>query len=202
MTRYRSKLRALSAIVMCFVPLILNGKEPQSSRSTQAATVIATRYLHDVENTKSFTSGDGREDFVFVGNSRSSSGAWRVIVVGGTKPRVIWDSFSLLHDSYFYVIGLSSIESESDDQNGYIVTLRGCAPHQCSDGKIGFAIFASRTGRTYLSHVTTKEDGGYEVTYYPKSGIPEDYRRKLDDSMCSDNGVSRPSTLPIKCLHK
>lgn len=201
MTRsYRSKQRVLSAILIWFVPLILNGKEPQSPPNSQAATAVATRYLRDVKRTNSFTSGGGREDFVFVGNSRSSFGAWRVIVVGGAKPRVIWDSFSLLHDSYFDVTGLTSIESEPDDQNGYVVTLRGCAPHQCSDGKIGFALFASQTGRTYISHVTTKDDGGYEVTYYPKSGIPENYRRKLDDSMCSDNGVSRPSALPIKCV--
>ena len=95
--------------------------------------------------------------------------------------------------------GLSSISAEEYSHNGYIVTWRGCVPHQCSDGRIGFALYASQTHQTYRAHVSTLDDNSYRVAYYPKSGIPDEYHKKLDEMMCSDNGVSRPTALPLKC---
>lgn len=111
---------------------------------------------------------------------------------------MIWDSYSL-HDEYFWVIGSDNTDSDADGSKDYVVTLRGCVPHNCGDGMIGFALFASRTGQTYVGHVTTRDDGSYEVTYRPKIGIPNVYRQDLDRMMCSDAGISRPSALPIKC---
>src|SRR5947209_3026136 len=78
------------------------------------------------------------------------------------------------------------INSEADGRNGYIVTFRGCVPHQCGDGRIGFALYASQSRQTYIAHISTRDNNSYRVTYYPKSGIPEAVRDKLDQMMCSD----------------
>lgn len=113
---------------------------------------------------------------------------------------MVWDSHSLSHDDYFSVNGLGSLDSDADGVDGYIITWHGCVPHLCADGRLGFALFSSRTNLTYVSHITTKDDGSYVVTYYPNSGIPDVYRKPLDRMMCSPgNGASQPSKLPIKC---
>src|SRR5713226_2896561 len=118
-----------------------------------SATTLANQYLRAIETTASFPTANGGEDFVFVGHSRGQSGGWRVIVVAGhAKPRVAWDS-SVLHDPYLNVTGLSFINMEADGSDGYIITLRGCVPHQCADGRMGFAVFTSHHGRAYISHV-------------------------------------------------
>ena len=140
-----------------------------------------------------------RHDFIIVGQSRNPVGGWRIISIGGNgQQQIAWDSFSL-HNSYFDVTGLSFINMKADEHGGYIVTLRGCAPHQCADGKIGFALYSSHNHQVYLSHISTQEDNSYRVTYFPKSGIPDTYHKQLDQLMCSDNGISRPSALPLKC---
>jgi len=192
-----SMLRILVTLGVCFLPSTLIGQG--SPVILPAATSLASRYLQDLDRTESLPSLDGRKDFVFVGHSRDRYGAWRVIVVVGTaKPRVAWDSFSL-RDSYFYAMGSSSIDTESDGADGYTVTLRGCAPHQCYDGRIGFALYSSKNHRVYISHVTTRDDDSYKVTYYPKAGIPETYRSQLDRMICADSGISRRAALPLKC---
>jgi hypothetical protein len=168
-----------------------------------AVTKFAKRYLRSIEYTNPYDSPGGHGlDFIFLGESQSHRSGWRVIVVraSNSKPLLVWDSNSLSYDYYFSSSGLSSLDSDADGTDGYIVTWRGCAPHDCGDGKLGFALFSSRTNRTYVGHITTKDDGSYVVTYYPNSGIPDVYRNQLDRMMCSPgNGASDPSKLPIKC---
>ncbi len=171
-----------------------------------AITKFAKRYLRSIEYTNPYDSPGGHGfDFIFLGDSRSHGGGWRVIVVRGSnsKPRLVWDSNSLSHDDYFSSNGLPDLDSDADGSDGYIVTWRGCVPRNCGDGRLGFAVFSSRTNQTYVSHVTTKDDGSYVVTYYPKSGIPDVYHNHLDRMMCSlGNGVSDPSKLPVKCPNR
>jgi hypothetical protein len=191
-------LRPLLTLALCFLPPAVVGQE-QSSVPPEV-TSVASRYLQGVDKSFSFPAASGREDFVLVGHSRSRSGEWRVIVVAGsTQPRVAWDSLSL-NDPYLDVMGLSFINAGADGLNGYTVSLRGCAPHQCADGRIGFAVYASQHRRAYRSHILTKKDGSYAVTFYPRSGIPESYRDQLSRMMCSDGGISRPSALSLKCV--
>lgn len=192
--------RVLLTTLVCIVPLVARGENPDSSLVPKEATAFAMQYLRSVESSTALpVDNSSSKDFIFVGKSSKPVGGWRIIAIGGNdKLRIVWDSFSL-HDSYFDVIGLSFINTRVDEHNGYIVTLRGCVPHQCADGKIGFAIYASREHQTYISHVSTQEDDSYRVTYFPKSGMPDAYRKELDQMMCSDNGISRPSSLPIKC---
>jgi hypothetical protein len=197
-----SMLRLLLTLGVCLFPSIVIGQEQASPVVSPAAASFASRYLQAVDKSFSFPSADGGEDFVFVGHSRGQSSGWRVIVVAGSrKPRLAWDSFTL-NDPYLNVIGLSSISAEANGLNGYTVALRGCIPHECADGRIGFAVYASSSQRAYRSHVLTKDDGSYGVTFYPKSGIPESYRSQLDRMMCTDSGISQPSALPVKCAPK
>ena len=165
-----------------------------------AAIGLAMKYLRSIEKSASFSLRDGRgKDLVVFGESRPPLRGWRVLVIrGDADPRLVWDSTSLL-DWYFDVSGLDSINADDDGSGDYTVTIRGCAPHQCGDGKFGFAIYASRTERMYIAHVLTRDDGSYRVSYYPRAGIPTVYRDELNRLICSDNGISRPSTLPIKC---
>ncbi len=198
-----SILHVLLMAVTCLVSVALNGQELTSSTIPKAATALALRSLRTIEKSTPFPSNEGRPDaFIFVGESRNPPTGWRIIVVeGAEKPRVRWDSFAL-HDSYLNVTAPTFINSETDGHNGYIVTLRGCVPHQCGDGRIGFALYASQSGRTYIAHISTQDDNSYRVTYSPKSGTPGAVREKLDQMMCSDSGISKPTALPIKCSAK
>lgn len=195
-----SKMRVLMAATICLLPIVSGAQRPQSPAISRAATSLAMKHLLAIDRSVSFPSAAGRpEDFIFVGRSRGSSSGWRIIVVSGyAKVGIVWDSFTL-QDPYLNVTGLSFIGTEADGRNGYVVTLRGCVPHQCADGRMGFAVYASQSRRTYIAHISTREDGSYDVTYYPESGIPATYRKELDRMMCSDNGISRPSALPMKC---
>jgi hypothetical protein len=191
------------AVIMCLLPPVSKGQEPNSSPVPPSVTALARKYLSEVVKSASFPLSDGGgEDFIFVGTSRGRSNGWRIVAVGSqTKPSVLWVS-SVLHDPYFETSAPNTIDAEADGRSGYIVTLRGCMRHQCADGRIGFALYFSESHRFYVSHVTTRDDGSYAVAYYPSPGIPDSYRERLDRMMCSDNGVSRPSTLPIKCAAK
>jgi hypothetical protein len=208
-------LRKTVVPTLCVVLLCAVGRSAAKNQKTIASpakqnappaplviTEIARRHLRSITGTNSYDSPGSRgRDFIFVGKSRSPSDGWRVFIVRGSsgKPVVIWDSDSLDHDIYFSGMAPDWMDSDADGTDGYFVAVRGCAPHQCADGRLGFALFASRTYRTYVSHITTKDDGSYAVTYSPKSGIPEIYRKQLDRMMCSDNGVLHPAALPIKC---
>jgi len=156
--------------------------------------------LREVVQSASFPSPNGQgEDTVLVGISNGRSGGWRIVAVGSRpKPTLLWVSPGL-HDLYLEMSAPNDIEVEADGQNSYIVTVRGCMRHQCADGRIGYALYSSQSRRFYISHVTTSDDGAYSVTYFPKSGIPDVYRSQLDKMTCSDNGITRPSSLPIKC---
>lgn len=168
-----------------------------TSEDSQAASV-AMRYLGSIDKSASFLLGKNQgEDVVFVGHSITQG--WRVVIVHrDAKLRAIWDSASL-KDPYFTVTALNSIEIRADQNEGYIVTIRGCVPHQCADGKIGFAVYASKTRQTYIAHIVTNEDGSYRVSYKPRGGLPAAYRVELDRMMCTDNGISRRTILPISC---
>ena len=194
-------LHILLATTLCLLPSVIGTAQTSRAMPDKAIT-LAKHYLQTIERSASFATGGGREDIVFVGHSRGSSDGWRVLIVADDrKPKVVWDSFSL-RDPYFDSMGSNSIDYYADGQNEFVVTLRGCAPHQCFDGRLGFAAYASRSRRVYKSHVLTKDDGSYEVTFYPKSGLPDTYRAELVRMMCSDSGISQPSALPIKCSAK
>ena len=187
------------AAVVCLFPLVLGGQEPSASAPSRGATTLARTYLGTIEKTVPFPSTAGGRDVIFIGQSLNSPHGWRIIAIADQeRPRVLWDSFTL-RDTYLEVSGLNSINAEADDHNGYIVTWRGCVPHQCSDGRIGFALYASQKHKTFRAHISTSDDNAYRVAYYPQTGIPDEYRKKLDAMMCSDNGISQPSALPIKC---
>jgi len=169
-----------------------------SGQGDSSANRVALNYLRSVDKSASFVLRDHEgEDTVFIGSS--TRGGWRVIIVHRDAGLgVIWDSQSL-RDPYFTVTASNTIETQADKNDDYLVTIRGCAPHQCADGKIGFAVYASKTRKTYIAHVLTGPDGSYHVTYKPNVGLPPEYRQELDRLMCADNGISRPATLPIKC---
>jgi len=193
------------AAVTLLSPLVVGGQEPGVPMPSKRAIALAMKYLGAIDKRSSFPSIEGGgHDVIFTGQSLHPSHGWRTVVVSDQgKPRLVWDSFAL-HDPYLDVVGLNSINTEAEGHNGYIVTWRGCAPHQCSDGRIGFALYASQGHEVYRAHVSTSYDNSYRftsyrVTYYPKSGIPDEYRERLDEMICSDNGISRPSELPIKC---
>jgi len=188
------------AAIMCLLLPVAKGQEPNSAPAPPSVAALVKNYLREVVKSASFAPSDrGGKDFIFVGTSRGQSGGWRIVTVGSqAKPSVLQVS-PALRDPYFEIGMPSTIDAEVDGRNGYMVTLRGCMRHQCADGRIGFAIYSSQSNRFYVSHVTTLDNGSYTVTYYPKSGILDSYRKRLDRMMCSDNGVSRPSTLPIKC---
>jgi hypothetical protein len=189
----------LAAVVFLFF-FVVSGQEPSSSAPSNGATALAKKYLGTVERSMSFPSTEGgSQDVIFVGQSLHPPHGWRIVVVSDQeKYRLVWDSFAL-HDAYLDVTGLSSINTEADGHDGYIVTWRGCVPHQCSDGRIGFALYSSKNHQTYRAHVATLDDNSYRVAYYPASGIPDEYREKLDEMLCSDNGISQPARMPIKC---
>ena len=194
-------LRVLLATTLCLIST-LSGIAQTSHSTPDKAIRLAKRYLQTIDRSVSFAAGSGAQDIVFVGHSSDGSDGWRVLVVeGGGKPKVVWDSFSL-NDSYFDSMGSSSIHYYAEGENGFVVTLRGCAPHQCFDGRLGFAAYVSRLRRVYISHVLTRENGSYEITFHPKSGVPDAYRAKLIQMMCSDSGISQPSALPINCSIK
>ncbi len=191
--------RVLLMAMAFFSPFTLARQEHTSAVISPAITALGSQYLRVIERSVSFPVSDGREDFVLIGLSGGRSREWRVIVIAGSeKPQVVWDS-SALQDPYLNVTGLSFVHAEAEGSKGYKVALRGCVSHQCADGRIGFAVYASQSRRAYSSHITTKEDGSYAVTYSPKSGMPEVYRNALDRLMCTDSGISRPATLPMKC---
>jgi len=194
-------LHILLATTLCLLPSVMG--TAQTSRATSDdAIALAKHYLQTIERSASFSSGVGQRNIVFVGHSRGSSDGWRVVIVtDDRRPKVVWDSFTL-RDPYFYTLASNTTDYYADGQNEFAVTLRGCAPHQCFDGRFGFAVYASRSRRVYKSHVVTKDDGSYEVTFYPKSGLPDTFRAELVRMMCSDNGISQPSALPIKCSAK
>jgi len=195
-----SILYLLLAAVVCLSPLVVGGQEPSTSVPSNGATAVAKKYLGTIEKALSFSSTEGgNQDAIFIGQSLHPPRGWRTVVVSDQgEPRLLWDSFAI-HDEYLDVTGLSSINAEAYGHNGYVVTWRGCVPHQCSDGRIGFALYASQSRQTYRAHVSTLDDNSYRVAYYPTSGIPVHYREKLNEMMCSDNGISRPSALPLRC---
>jgi hypothetical protein len=193
---------SLASLVMLMMACIflLPSMSAANQAGSPAAVGLALKYLRSIEKSASFSFSDGRgKELVVFGASRPPLRVWRVLVIRGDEdPRLVWDSTNLL-DWYFDVGGVESISADDDGSDGYTVTIRGCARHECGDGKFGFAIYASRTERMYIAHVVTKDDGSYRVSYYPGAGIPTVYREELNRMMCSDNGISRPSTLPIKC---
>ncbi len=188
----------LVVMVILVFSFLSAAEQPKDSPETR----FVKQYLQSINKSVSFDSGAAEgKDYLFIGQARPPLRGWRVIVVhGAPQPHVLWDSLTL-HDPYLSVTGLGFLHVEDYEDKGYVVTIRGCVPHQCADGKIGFAVYASRTRQTYIAHVLTNEDGSYRVTYYPTAGIPKTYREQLEDMICSDNGISRPSALPIHCPH-
>jgi hypothetical protein len=191
-----TRVSLIIALGMLLCPFLL----AQTPQADSQATGLAMKYLQSIDKSESFLlSGNRGKDFVFVGRSLNPSHGWRLIVINSyAQLHIVWDSRSLV-DPYFSVAGLSSIDIRPDEGAGYLVTIRGCVPHQCADGKIGFAIYAGRTRQKYIAHILTNSDGSYSVKYYPSVTMPAVYREELNEMICSDNGISRPLSLPIKC---
>jgi len=191
-----TKARLTIALAMLLCPFLLAGAPQEDSQATE----LAMKYLESIDKSASFLLGGNQgNDFVFVGRSLNPSHGWRLIIINrSAQPHIVWDSRSLV-DPYFSVAGSSSIDIRGDEGAGYLITIRGCAPHQCADGKMGFAIYAGKTRQKYIAHLLTNSNGSYSVKYYPSVRMPAVYREELNEMMCTDNGISRPLTLPIKC---
>jgi len=175
-------------------------QEVVPSIPSRAATSLAHRFLRTIDTSFTFLVSPNDTDYVVAGTSRRGFGVRLLVIVGGAHPRVAWDDDSLWrHDPDFELSSLQEIDADADGPGNYVVTTSGCARHECADGDIGFAVYASRTHRLYTADVDTRSDGSYEVSYRPRAGLPRPYQLRLIQMMCSYNGITRPSTLPVKC---
>ena len=193
-------------IVVTFL-LVLASAHAQTPPSPvpAAATALANRYLRSVERSWVIPPAAGEEpDCVMLGKDRSGSGDWRVLVLtGGARPKVAWDSRRLQLDGYFKGKGAETVTVRNARDGGYLIAMRGCAPHRCYDGVFGYAVYASGPRRAFTAQVTTlllnRNAFDYSVTYDPPIGLPEQYRSALQGMICADPGISEPGKLRIKC---
>jgi hypothetical protein len=167
--------------------------------SQDAASNFAFQYLKEIKTTFSFAPENGAPpDIIFVGSSASERTGWRLIVVRGSNPpQLIWDSY-IINDPYLATLAWDDMHAQEDLDGGYVVTLRGCMPHNCSDGKIGFAIYSSKLQETLISHLTYTH-GAYEITYFPSGDLPFEYMEGLNRLMCDDSEVLNHRLLTIQC---
>jgi hypothetical protein len=196
--------KSVPALLLCFLLLAgilltssVNGAPKVDDQ--EVASRFALQYLKEIKKTFSFAPENGiSSDFIFVGSSSSKRGGYRIIVVRGSNPpRVIWDSY-IIKDSYLSVKGWDEMKAEEDLEGGYVVTLRGCMPHNCADGKIGFAIYSSKMRKTFISHLTYA-DGAYAITYFPSGDIPFVYKEGLNRQMCNDPEIRNHRLPTIEC---
>lgn len=193
--RYANSLCGITLAMVALAGQFTSAVAQDSARPTP----VVKKYLRTVERSSSFSLGENKgNDTVLVGHSITNG--WRVIVLhrDNAKSHIIWDSQSL-KDPYFTVTALESIQVSKDQPDGYIVAIRGCMPHQCADGKIGFAVYASRTRQVYVAHVTANGEGSYSITRNPEIDLPTIYRDELDKMICTDYGISHHERLPFKC---
>jgi hypothetical protein len=175
-------------------------------------TFFASSFLMKVDKASAFPVIGGMA-YVLLGRSTGLFHPNRVIAISNVhSPRIDWDSSDLNDDPYFTVFGWNGLHASSDGAQGYTVAVRGCAPHECADGKIGFALFSSLDHATYRAHVSTestatiRQNGDetygidhYEIKYFPKQGMPAKYFHAINGLICADRGFSKPSLLPLKC---
>jgi hypothetical protein len=199
----------ISSAIVVMLAHESKAQQPPASAIPSDATAFAQKHLSDIAKSFAFAVGGSRQDFVFVGNSRSSDlvtkdigrpdEKWKILIVsGGKKASYAVSRSFVIGDGYLSASGPAVIDASPDGADSYIVTMTGCAPQDCTDGRLGFLLYSSQKHRIYRAHVTTEANKSYRVAYDPK-GVPAQYRAKLNQMMCSDDGISRPSALPIKC---
>ena len=170
-----------------------------------AATALAMKYLAAIERSWVIPSAlKGQSDCVMLGRDRGGSGDWRVVVLaGGDRPRVAWDSQRLQLGGYLKATSSDGITVRNAQDEGYLITIRGCAPHRCYDGLFGYAVYVSKLRRAFIAHVETRMSSrgnfDYAVTYDPEAGVPDEYRSTLHRMICADPGISEPAKLPVRC---
>ena len=172
-----------------------------SATFSENARKLAARHLKSIETMEEAARyPSGSEEIAFVGQSRGTHGGWTVLVIHSDKEaEVLWDSSKRLRESYFAVMVPSGIRVIPGSEGDYMVEIRGCAPHQCDDGRFGYAVYSGRTRKLYKAKVTTAEDNSYSIQFVPQTGIPTQYLAELREMMCSDNGISHPQSLPFRC---
>jgi len=200
--------RSLPLLVLASTGLCLPSARPYKQEQSplvapRAAIALASRYLEKVDTSYSLSAGSREQNFVIVGYGPQYRGVRVLVAVDSMRPRLLWDSYSMRGDDFFGVMAPSSIDAFAiEGAHGYIVTIQGCAPHECLDGRLGFAVYASDTRRLYVAHVTARQDSSYAVRFVPRSGIPLVYLAQLKEMICTDDGISHPNRLPFECAHR
>jgi hypothetical protein len=194
----------LIAVLSVFVLSAAYG-QTRPSPVPAAATALAMKSLTAIERSWVMPpSVKGESDCVMLGRDRSGPGDWRVLVLtGGAKPRVAWDSRSLQLDGYLHGKSADTVSVRDAQDEGYLITFKGCPPRRCYDGVFGYAVYVSRLRRAFVAQVTTillnRNAFNYSIAYNPPAGIPEAYRNTLQLMICAESGISEPAKLPIKC---
>jgi hypothetical protein len=192
-------------VIMVALAMSSARAQTQPSPVPAAATALAMRSLRSIDHSWVVApTGKGASDCVMVGRERGGSGDWRVLVLtGGDRPKVTWDSQRLSMGGYFRGPKSDVITVRNDQEEGYLITIRGCAPRRCYDGLFGYAVYVSKLRRAFTAQVSTlllnRNAFHYTVTYNPPESVPAEYRSALDRMICAEPGISEPAKLPIKC---
>jgi len=146
-------------------------------------------------------------DVVVIGQERLRHQSWRtqIFVVKKGHLSLKWDS-ATLRSIEFEGSGPHTMRLEvlKDD---YRLTIEGCAPHDCSDGILGFLVYSGSAGKAWAAKLTTIEgDDGetlkYDVQWSPRNDSTVeglDAKRVLERKMCQSTGLSDPGKLPFQC---
>ncbi|WP_263357978.1 hypothetical protein [Acidicapsa ligni] len=158
------------------------------------ATAPAKTLFSSVSKRETLSAGTSAEELII---GRGLKGDWRAVIErDGLTHQIIWDS-NTLHDPFFAVKAPDWIRSSSQGVD-YEVIMRGCVPHQCTDGRIGIAIFSGKTKHLYVEHLVSQDNGGYAVQFSPAE-MPPEIRAELEKAACIDPGITAPSRLPFPC---
>ncbi len=180
-------ITALMVVCFCLAPFI--GQMCNGQESGLAKTLFSS-----ISKLETLSEGASKVELI---TGRDFKGDWRAVIErGGSTPQIIWDSNSL-RDSFFAVRAPDWIRYSSQDAT-YEVLMRGCVPHQCTDGRIGIAVFSGKTKRLYVEHIISQDSGGYAVQFRPDE-MPPEIRNELKKAACTDPGITAPLRLPFPC---
>jgi hypothetical protein len=174
---------------ICFTLATFTGQVCNGQATDSAKTLFSSVSSHET-----LLTGASPEELII---GKGFKGEWRAVIErGGSTHQIIWDS-NTLRDIFFGVRAPDWIRSSSQGMD-YKVIMRGCAPHQCMDGRIGIAVFSGKTKRLYVEHLISQDSGGYTVQFSPAE-MPPDIRVELEKAACTDPGITAPSRLPYPC---